>query len=181
MVSLCMPVHPMQANPNPNPQLNLTRGLQGAISFATEMYYEIICSLQGCTSNPPARTEKWQRVLYGLLISSTFSYPTSSEPVAFFLKNWFCKHADIFAEWTSFPKNITNSANSPPQKSSDQDSSYLMDAQSVFAEFNDSSEDINPEIHLVALKNLNRLELRPEFMSCFSAKPMDTLCCLHCP
>jgi hypothetical protein len=56
-----------------------------------------------------------------------------------------------------------------------------MDAQSVFAEINDSSEYINPEIHLVALKILNILELRPEFMSCFSAKPMDTLCCLHCP
>jgi hypothetical protein len=80
-----------------------------------------------------------------------------------------------------FQKNIINSENSPPQKSSDQASSYLMDAQSVFAEFNDSSEDINPEIHLVALKILIRLELRPEFMSCFSAKPMDTLCCLHCP
>jgi hypothetical protein len=80
-----------------------------------------------------------------------------------------------------FSKQITNRENSPPQKSSDQDSSYLMDAQSVFAEINDSSEYINPEIHLVALKILNILELRPEFMSCFSAKPMDTLCCLHCP
>jgi hypothetical protein len=28
-----------------------------------------------------------------------------------------------------------------------------MDAQPVFAEINDSSEYINPEIHLVALKN----------------------------
>jgi hypothetical protein len=28
-----------------------------------------------------------------------------------------------------------------------------MDAQSVFAQINDSSEYINPEIHLVALKN----------------------------
>jgi hypothetical protein len=73
--------------------------------------------------------------------------------VAFSFKIWFRKNADIFAEWTSFPKKITNSKNSPPQKSSDQDSSYLMDAQSVFAEINDSSEYRNPEIHLVALKN----------------------------
>jgi hypothetical protein len=56
MASLCMPVHPMQANQIR--LLTLTRGLQGAISFATEIYYEIICGLQECTSNPPARTEK---------------------------------------------------------------------------------------------------------------------------
>jgi hypothetical protein len=48
-----------------------------------------------------------------------------------------------------------------------------MDAQSVFAEIKDSSEYINLEIHLVALKKLNRLEFRHEFMSCFSAKPLD--------
>jgi hypothetical protein len=83
-------------------------------------------------------------------------FVTSSEPVAFLLKNWFRKNADIFAEWTSFPKEIINRENSPPQKSSDQASSYLMDAQSVFAEMNDSSEYINPEIHLVPLKYLNR-------------------------
>jgi hypothetical protein len=52
-----------------------------------------------------------------------------------------------------FQNKITNSENSPRQNSSDQDSSYLMDAQSVFAQINDSSEYINPEIHLVALKN----------------------------
>jgi hypothetical protein len=48
-----------------------------------------------------------------------------------------------------------------------------MDAQSVLAEIKDSSEYINPEIHVVAVKKLNRLELRPEFMSCFSAKLLD--------
>jgi len=48
-----------------------------------------------------------------------------------------------------------------------------MDAQSVFAEIKDSSEDINFEIHLVVVKKLNRLKFRPEFMSCFSAEPMD--------
>jgi hypothetical protein len=52
-----------------------------------------------------------------------------------------------------FEKKVTNSKISPPQKSSDQDSSYLMDAQSVFAEIKDSSEYINTEIHLIALKN----------------------------
>ncbi len=31
-----------------------------------------------------------------------------------------------------------------------------MDAQSVFAEINDSSEYINPEIHLAALKDLKK-------------------------
>ncbi len=52
-----------------------------------------------------------------------------------------------------FQKKVTNRENSPPKKSSDQDSSYLMDAQPVFVEINDSSEYINPEIHLGALKN----------------------------
>ncbi len=52
-----------------------------------------------------------------------------------------------------FQKKVTNNKNSPPQKSSDQDSSYLMDAQPVFAEINDSSEYKSPETHLVALKN----------------------------
>ncbi len=130
---------------------SLTRGLQGAISFAPEIYDEVICSLQGCSSNPPARTEKWPSHLWFTYLFY-ISYPTLSHhhnQWLFLLKFDF----DIFAEWTSFQKKVTNSENSPPQKSSDQDSSYLMDAQPVFVEINDSSEYINPEIHLVALKN----------------------------
>jgi len=38
--------------------LSLTRGLQGAIRLPTEIYDKVMCSLQGCTSNRPARAEK---------------------------------------------------------------------------------------------------------------------------
>ncbi len=133
---------------------NLTRGLQGAISFAIEIVDEIICSLQGCISNPPARTEKWQSPLWFTYLFY-ISYPTLSHHQnqwLFLLKFDFAKLLTFLLNEV-FQKKITNSKNSPPQKSNDQDSSYLMDAQPVFAKINDFSEYINTEIHLVALKN----------------------------
>ncbi len=134
---------------------SLTRGLQGAISFAPKIYDEVICSLQGCTSNPPARTEKWPSPLWFTYLFY-ISYPTLSHhhnQWLFLLKFDFTKMLTFLLNEQVFQKKVTNSENSPPQISSDQDSSYLMDAQPVIAEINDSSEYINPEIHLVALKN----------------------------
>jgi hypothetical protein len=73
--------------------------------------------------------------------------------VVFSFKFDFAKMLTFLLNEQVFQKKVTNSENSPPKKSSDQDSSYLMDAQPDFVETNDSSEYINPEIHLVALKN----------------------------
>ncbi len=134
---------------------SLTKALQGAISFVTEIYDEVICSLQGCTSNPPARIQKWQSPLWFTYLFY-ISYPTLSQHQnhwLFLLKFDFAKMLTFLLNEQVFQNKITNSENSPRQNSSDQDSSYLMDAQSVFAQINDSSEYINPEIHLVALKN----------------------------
>jgi hypothetical protein len=52
----------------------------------------------------------------------------------FYKKIDFAKMLTFLLNEQVFQKNIINSENSPPQKSSDQDSSYLIDAQSVFAE-----------------------------------------------
>ncbi len=92
--------------------------------------------------------------VYLSLLHILSHFVTSSEPVVFSFKFDFAKMLTfLMLNEQVFQKKVTNSENSPPKKSSDQDSSYLMDAQPVFVEINDSSEYINPEIHLVALKN----------------------------